>query len=113
MPSPTADGKCGESSGLHILIAYFEPEHLEQIPAMGKDHAGRMKVNMYTDGHGHINYADLNGNGVYDSGDCKHSWGYWVAGGYDAITGDMEAEFVDCGNKVWTDADCNGSGRQW
>ena len=45
----------------------------------------------------------------YDSGDCKHSWGYWVADGYDIVVngGNMEEEFVDCGDRVWSD--CNGS----
>ena len=57
-----------------------------------------MRTEEYKDGHGHINYADINGSGVYDSGDCVHSWGYWVAGGYTTVVngGNMEEEFVDC-----------------
>ena len=64
---------------------------------------------MYTDGHGHIDYADINGNGSYDSGDCLNSWGYWLKGGYTTVMngGNMEEGFVDCGNRTW--ADCNGS----
>ena len=62
----------------------------------------------YEDGHGHINYADIDGNGVYDSslttvctlGDTGLQKGY-------ARVVNSE-EFVDCGNRVWTD--CNGSG---
>ena len=51
-----------------------------------------------TGGHGHINYADIDGpNGDYDSDsdDCMHSWGYWLAGGYGTVVkgGNMEKEF--------------------
>ena len=95
-------GKCNSQG---YRIEHFDP-HTEEDPCRDKDCG---KTYNYKDGHGHINYADINGNGFYDSGDCKHSWGYWVKGGYDIVMngGNMEEEFVDCGSRVWSD--CSGS----
>ena len=95
------DGKCNSQG---YRIAHFEPyTDNDNLPSNGL-HADPSGMNartqkLFEDGHGHINYADINGNGVYDSGDCKHSWGYWVAGGYARVVngGNMEEEFVDCG----------------
>ena len=77
MSSHTAMAEVSGSQGYRI--AHFEPEHPEAIPA-GRKTAGRIH-DIYKDGHGHINYADIDGSEDYDSGDCMHSWGYWVKRG--------------------------------
>ena len=102
-------GRCNSRG---YRIEHFDP-HTEKDPCWERDCAEHMYTDGHGDyegGHGHINYADINENGVYDPGDCKHSWGYWVAGGYTTVMngGNMEAGFVNCiggGNK-----DCNGGG---
>ena len=59
------DGKCNSQG---YRIAHFEPY-------TDADPSGMVtRTKEYKDGHGHINYADINGDGGYDSGDCVHSW---------------------------------------
>ena len=100
-------GKCNSQG---YRIAHFEPYTDTPSNGLHEDPSGmKERTREYKDGHGHINYADINGSGVYDSGDCLHSWGYWVAGGYTIVVngGNMEEEFDDCGGRVWSDC------KQW
>ena len=96
------EGKCSQG----YRIEHFKP-HTEEDPCWERDCAEPMYTDGHRDyegGHGHINYADIDGSGSYDSDsdDCLHSWGYWVAG-IVMNGGNMEEGFDDCiggGNKT-------------